>query len=185
MKVILASASPRRQDLLTRLYRRFEVIPADVDETIPEDIGPEFAPIFLSAIKAEHVAEDHPDDLIIAADTVVILDGKILGKPKDDDDAVSMLKALSGKTHKVITGCCIKKGERCETFSVETYVSFYDLTETEIRSYVESGLSRGKAGAYGIQDQGAFFVEKIDGDYYNVVGFPISRLKREIDAMIQ
>jgi len=185
MKVILASASPRRQELLKRLFREFEVIPADIDEALPEDVGAEFGPVYLAAEKAEAVASSHPDDLIIAADTVVLSDGRVLGKPKDRTDAASMLHTLSGKTHKVITGCCIKKGDLSCCFSVESLVTFYDLTDREIASYVDSGASDGKAGAYGIQDQGGLFVESIDGDYYNIVGLPIARLNREIQNLLE
>ncbi len=185
MNVVLASASPRRQELLKRLYPEFIIDPADIDETVPDNIGSEFAPVFLSAAKADAIAEKYPNDLIIAADTIVLCDGEILGKPKDRNDAIQMLQKLSGKTHKVITGCCISIGEQCTCFSEESLVTFYNLSEEEICEYVSSGFSDGKAGAYGIQDNGAFFVEKIDGDYYNIVGFPIGRLKREIAALLQ
>ena len=149
MKVILASASPRRQELLKRLFDDFTVIPADIDETIPEDIGAEFAPLFLAAEKAEAISKDYPDDLIIAADTIVIADGKILGKPKDRDEAKQMLRHLSGTTHKVITGCCVIKGKDITTFGENSYVTFFELQEKEICNYVEKGLADGKAGAYG------------------------------------
>ncbi len=184
MKIILASASPRRQELLKRLYSDFEVIPSDIDETLPEDVGAEFAPIFLAAEKALHIAEKHPDDLVIAADTIVVFDGEILGKPKNDTDAKRMLKTLSGNTHKVITGCCVRYGEECASFAEESLVTFFDLTENEIDDYIASGATVGKAGAYGIQDQGGLFVEKIDGDYYNIVGLPIARLYREIKYLL-
>jgi len=185
MKVILASASPRRQELLKRLYSEFEVFPAEIDESLPEDIGPEFAPMFLSAQKAESVATKFPDDLVIAADTVVVCDGVILGKPKDREDAEKMLRFLSGKTHKVITGCCILKGDKTTTFSEESYVSFYPLSDREIKEYVDSGEAFGKAGAYAIQGLGSLLVMKIEGDFYNIVGLPIARLKREIRDLIQ
>lgn len=185
MKVILASASPRRQELLKRLFDDFTVAPADIDESIPEDIGAEFAPLFLAAEKADAISKDHPNDLIIAADTIVIADGKILGKPKDREEAKQMLRDLSGKTHKVITGCCIVKGNATATFGEESYVTFFELQEKEICDYVEKGLADGKAGAYGIQDYGALFVEKIEGDYYNIVGLPIARLNREIQLLLE
>lgn len=185
MKVILASASPRRQELIKRLFDEFLVIPADIDETLPEDIGPEFAPVFLAAEKAEAISSTYPEDLIIAADTIVLADGKILGKPGTRQEAIQMLQMLSGKTHKVITGCCLRKGDRFNSFAEETLVTFYELDECEILSYVESGGADGKAGAYGIQDGGALFVEKIDGDFYNVVGLPIARLNREIKMLLE
>lgn len=185
MKVILASASPRRQELLKRIYEDFIVYPADIDETIPDEIGPEFAPVFLAAQKADAVAERFPKDLIISADTIVLLDGEVLGKPKDEDDAFFTLKKLSGKTHKVITGCCISIGSEATCFAEESLVTFFPLTDSEIIQYVKSGEAMGKAGSYGIQDTGALFVEKIDGDFYNIVGLPIAKLKREIDALIK
>ncbi len=184
MKIILASQSPRRQELLKRLFDEFLVLPSDIDETLPEDIGPEFAPIFLAAEKAQHIARSHPSDLVIAADTIVVLNGEILGKPKDDADAKRMLMSLSGNTHKVITGCCVQLGEESTTFAEESLVTFFPLTEDEIDSYIASGMTVGKAGAYGIQDQAALFVEKIDGDFYNIVGLPIARLSREIKYML-
>ena len=185
MKVILASASPRREDLLKRLFEKFEIIPADIDETLPDDIGLEFAPVFLAAEKGNAVAENHPDALVISADTIVVIDGVMLGKPKDRQNAIEMLKLLSGKTHKVITGCCIRKGELCSSFSQESLVTFYDLTDNEISSYVDSGAADGKAGAYGIQDGGGLFVEKIEGDYYNIIGLPIAKLNREIQLLLE
>lgn len=185
MNIILASASPRRQELIKRLFERYSVIPADIDETVPDEIGPEFAPVFLAAQKAKAIGDQYPEDLILAADTVVIADGRILGKPKDRDDAKQMLRFLSGKTHKVITGCCISKGGSSASFHEESYVTFYDLSEKEIDEYVDKGLADGKAGAYGIQDQGALFVERIEGDYYNIVGLPIARLNREIRSLLE
>ena len=185
MKVILASASPRRKELLKRIFPNFDIIPAEIDESIPDDIGIEFAPTYLAAAKAEAIAENYPDDLIIAADTVVIFDGEVFGKPTDDQNAIKMLRALSGNTHKVITGCCIRKGDRCTSFSEESLVSFYNLSDSEIDQYVKSGASKGKAGAYGIQDRGALFVEKIEGDYYNIVGLPIGRINQEIKTILE
>lgn len=185
MKVILASASPRRKELLSRLYDRFTVEPADIDETLPDDIGPEFAPLFLSAAKANEVASRHKNDLVIAADTVVSCMGRIFGKPKDRQEAKWMLKRLSGNTHKVLTGCCISyKGENIG-FTSENYVTFYSLTEKEIDAYIETGEPMDKAGAYAIQGQGAFLIEKIEGDYNAIIGLPLSRLKREIKNLLE
>lgn len=185
MKVILASASPRREELLKRLYDHFLIDPADIDESLPDDIGPEFAPVFLAAGKAEHIHEKYPNDLVIAADTVVISQGKILGKPSSAADAFQMLRSLSGTTHKVITGCCIQINDRSACFSEESLVTFYPLTDEEITGYINSGEFEGKAGAYAIQGKGGLFVEKIDGDFYNIVGLPIARLKREIDELLK
>lgn len=180
MNIILGSASPRRYELLQRLYDDFTVFPADTDETLPEDIGPEFAPVFLAAQKAEAIADQFPNDLIITADTVVICQGVILGKPIDRDDAKKMLQMLSGKTHKVITGCCLTLNSNMTTFFEESFVTMYPLKDSEIEEYLDSGEAYGKAGAYAIQGNGALLIEGIDGDYYNIVGLPIARLKREI-----
>ncbi len=184
MKIILASASPRRQELLKRLYSDFVLEPADIDESLPEDISPEFAPVFLAAQKAQAIASRHPEDMVIAADTVVVCDHRIMGKPIDENDAREMLKTLSGRTHKVITGCCIQIGKQSTAFSEESYVTFYPLDENEIEEYLSSGEPMGKAGAYGIQGLGAFLVQKIEGDFYNIVGFPIARLRREIRDLL-
>ena len=180
MRIVLGSASPRRQELLKKIYQDFIIDPADVKEDIPEDIGAEFAPIFLAAIKSEALKDRYPNDLVITADTVVIADGEIFGKPKNLSDARRMLTALSGKTHKVITGCCVTLNGESRCFSEESLVTFYPLNNEEIETYLASGEPMGKAGAYAIQERGCLFVEKIDGDYFNIVGLPIARIYREI-----
>ncbi len=182
--VILASASPRRRELLKMIFSDFSVIPADVDETLPEGFDPKEAPLYLSEIKARAICSQHPASLIIAADTVVINGDSILGKPTDTNDARRILKSLSGKTHSVITGCSIGIGDNIHSFSVESLVSFYSLTDLEIEQYIATGEPMDKAGAYGIQGGAALFVEKIEGDYFNIVGLPIARLKKEIDKFI-
>ena len=184
MRIILASASPRRSELLKTVIDGFIVDPARIDETIPEEVQGEFAPVFLAAEKAEALAAKYPDDLICAADTAVFCDGEMLGKPRDPEDAKRILRFLSGKTHKVITGCCLRKGQDSVTFSEETAVTFYPLTDEEICAYIATGEPLDKAGAYGIQGKGALLIRSIDGDYYNVVGLPIARLKREMDAFL-
>ncbi len=185
MKIILASASPRRNELLKKLYDDFVVFPADIEETIPEDIGPEFAPIFLAAEKADAVADRFPEDLIIASDTIVVCDGEILGKPKDKADAQRMIEMLSGNTHKVITGCCVRLGQLQTAFSEESFVTFYPIKKEEIDAYIATDEPFGKAGSYAIQGTGALFVERIEGDFYNIVGLPIARLKREIESLLE
>lgn len=185
MKVILASASPRRQELLKRLYSDFTVFPADIDETLPDDISAEFAPIYLAGEKAEAIRDQFPNDLVITADTVVVLDDEILGKPTDRNDAAVTLRKLSGKTHKVITGCCLSYKGKQSSFSSESLVTFYPLTEEDIKEYVASEEPMGKAGSYGIQGLGSLLVEKIDGDFYNIVGLPIAKLKREITELLK
>ncbi len=185
MQVILASASPRRKELLKFIFDRFSVCPADVDETLPDGIDADEAPVYLSKIKARALCDENPDSLIIAADTVVIMDGVILGKPTDTADAARMLKSLSGRTHRVITGCTVGFGGRTHSFSAVSFVTFYPLSDTEISDYIATGDPMDKAGAYGIQSGAATFVEKIEGDYFNIVGLPVARLKREIENFIK
>jgi septum formation protein len=182
--IILASQSPRRQELIRNITDSFEVIVSPAEEILPDGITAEEAPVYLSGIKARAVADDYPDRVVIGADTVVVLDGKILGKPAGPDDAVRMLRALSGRTHAVITGCCIVQGERERRFSQRTEVAFYQLTDREIAEYVASGDPLDKAGAYGIQGKAGLFVEGITGDYFNVMGLPIGLLNRELKAFL-
>ncbi len=184
MKIILASASPRRQELIKMITENVEVFPAVCDETVKDGlIGKEVAE-YLSSVKGEAVKNYFENEIIVSADTIVCLGNEVLGKPKSNEDAVSMLKKLSGKTHSVFTGVTIIKGERKKTFSNETKVKFYELTESEIKDYVNSGECADKAGSYGIQGKGGLLVEKIDGDYFNVVGLPVAKLKREIEEFI-
>lgn len=174
--IILASKSPRRKELLSFITTDFAVKSADVDETLPQGISPDKAVEYLSKIKAEPLKNEN--DIVIGADTVVALDGKILGKPRDAADAFATLKMLSGREHSVFTGVSVIKGEKIETFSVQTKVKMFELTDEEIEEYIETAEPFDKAGSYGIQGKGSLLVEKIDGDYFNVVGLPISRLNR-------
>ena len=174
--IILASKSPRRKELLSFITTDFTVKSADVDETLPQGITPDKAVEYLSRIKAEPLKNEN--DIVIGADTVVALDGKILGKPRDEADAFATLKMLSGKEHSVFTGVSVIKGEKIETFSVQTKVKMFELTDKEIEEYIATAEPFDKAGSYGIQGKGSLLVEKIDGDYFNVVGLPISRLNR-------
>ncbi len=178
MKIILASASPRRQELLRYITPEFEVMPADVDETFPEGVPADESAEFLAVRKAVHVSVSNPDSIVIGSDTVVIVEGEILGKPVDEADAERMLKKLSGKVHKVVTGVCIACGKRTFSFSQATDVKFYPLTDEEIRDYIATGDPMDKAGAYGIQSDGCVLIEKIDGDFFAVMGLPVARLKR-------
>lgn len=179
MKIILASASPRRRELMTLAGIPFEARPVDADETIICCTPPEGAVMMLATRKAQLAAEQFPDNLIIGADTVVAVGKHIYGKPATREDAFEMLSALSGKTHQVFTGVCIytKSGER-NAFCTRTDVSFFPLSEDEIRAYIATGEPMDKAGAYGIQGKGAVFVERIDGDYANVVGLPLCAVYR-------
>ncbi len=178
--IILASQSPRRQELLKLITRDFEIKVSNVDETLPDKITPKEAVMYLSKIKAEPFADSN--DIVIGADTVVALDGKILGKPKSEENAKEMLRFLSGRTHSVFTGVTLASGKKTKTFAVETKVKFFELTNEEIDAYIKTKEPFDKAGAYGIQGYGSLLVEKIDGDYFNVVGLPVSTLARELKA---
>lgn len=180
-KIILASGSPRRRELIRNITENFEVIVSDVEETLPEGISHEDAPMYLATLKAEDVSAAHPGRVVIGADTVVLLDDKILGKPKDADDAFLMLSMLSGRQHEVITGCCITDGERKMTFSERTLVEFHRLSEDEIRAYIATGEPFDKAGVYGIQGKSMLFVKRIDGDFFNVMGLPVAALYRKLN----
>ena len=180
MKLILASASPRRRELLEKLQIPFEVIVSDCDETLPDGIPAESAAELLAVRKAAAVANAHPEAVVIGADTTVILDEEILGKPADEADCKRMLHALSGRQHKVITGVGIFWAGHSLSFSDETAVQFYPLTDAEINAYAASEEPYDKAGAYGIQGQGALLVAGIHGDYYNVMGLPVARLARQL-----
>lgn len=183
MKIILASASPRRKELMALAGIPFEARPVDADETILCCTPPEGAVMMLATRKAQLAAEHFPDGLIIGADTIVAVGKHIYGKPDTSEEAFEMLSALSGKTHQVFTGVCIytKSGHR-NAFCTRTDVTFFPLSKEEIRAYIATGEPMDKAGAYGIQGKGALLVEKINGDYYNVVGLPISRLVRELKS---
>ena len=178
--IILASASPRRKELLSLISDDFKVAPSDCDESIPEDMPVCEFPEYIAREKAISVSKKFPPDTVIGADTGVFSGGKILGKPTDEENAREMLKELSGKTHKVVTGCAVVKNGICQSFSAETQVEFYSLTDNEIEAYILTGEPFDKAGAYGIQGKGSLFVKRIDGDYFNVVGLPIAKLKRFI-----
>lgn len=185
INVILASKSPRRRELMEFIKHEFEIIPSLKEEVVPEGLDIEDIPAFLAAQKALDISRDRRDSLVIGCDTVVTLGGVIMGKPSDETDAKAMLMRLSGRTHTVISGVCLCYMGRTMTFTEKTSVTFYDLTEEEIDSYIASGSPLDKAGAYGIQDGAALFVKKIDGDYYNVVGLPVAKLAREIKTLIK
>ena len=178
MAIILASASPRRRELLKFITEDFTVRVSDVQEITNPDLSPEETVKALAVLKGEAVAEDFPEDTVISADTIVVLDGKILGKPKNEEDAFSMLSSLSGRAHEVFTGVCIIQGGKKNVFAERTEVIFHSLSEEEIRAYIETGEPADKAGAYGIQGKGCTLVKSINGDYNNVVGLPVSRLNR-------
>ena len=179
-KIILASGSPRRRELLKMAELKFDICIKSVDESIPQGVEPEKAAQMNAKKKAAAVKGCCDDALIIGADTIVVLENQILGKPRDKAEACEMLKALSGNTHRVITGVCLAVNGEYRTFYEETKVEFYELTDDEIRRYVSTGEPMDKAGGYGIQGKGCMLIKKIDGDYYNVVGLPVARLIREM-----
>ena len=194
-KIILASSSPRRRELMAQAGFAFEVLVSEADETIEAETPGEMVEV-LSERKAAAVAEEikkqgfaEESVLLVGADTMVAIDGKKLGKPKDEKGAEEMLEELSGRTHQVYTGVTLIRLKKAEngsilqesrTFSEGTDVSFYPLTKEEIRSYIATGEPMDKAGAYGIQGKAAVFVKKIKGDYNNVVGLPIARLYQKL-----
>lgn len=183
MNIILASASPRRIELLGLLCDSFDVCPSDVDETVSGPCSPEEFVQTLACRKCRAVAEQHPDALVIGADTVVTVDGTILGKPHDREDAARMLRLLSGRTHTVYTGVALHSPLGSDRFSVGTQVMFYPLDEDTIRWYLDTGESFDKAGAYGIQGKGTLLIRGIEGDYFNVVGFPVSAVARRMKPL--
>ena len=183
--IILASASPRRSELMTLAGFRFDVICADIDEIVPEKALPQEVVMSLALQKAQAVAKDHRKSAVVGSDTVVALDGKILGKPRSEREAAEMLRSLSGRIHKVFTGVAIVCGEKVTSFFEETEVEFYPLTDQEILDYVATGEPMDKAGAYGIQGRGAVLVKRINGDYFNVMGLPISKVYRELKDCVK
>lgn len=180
MKMILASQSPRRRELLERMgLSGFQCVSPDIDERAFDGLPPEALVRRLSAEKAAAVAgRVDPDSLILAADTVVALDGAVLGKPDDALEAFTMLTTLSGVRHQVYTGVTVRRGDEQVTEHEVTDVTFRELGEQEIERYIKTGEPMDKAGAYGIQGYGALLIEGIHGDYYNVMGLPVCRLGR-------
>jgi len=182
-KIILASNSPRRREILARAGIPFDMMPSDIDETLCKETSPLNLVMELSRLKARNVAENAKDFIIIAADTVVFIDSLILGKPKDEDDAFYMLKRLLGRKHTVITGVTLKKNSAEKTFAETADVYMKPASDGDIRAYIKTGEPMDKAGAYAIQGVGSIFIEKIDGDFYNVMGLPVSRVYWELREM--
>lgn len=181
MSLILASASPRRRELLSLITESFEIIPAKGEEILDKSLPPEKQVMALAKQKSEEVSALHPQSTVIGADTMVFCEGIALGKPKGEQDAEKMLNLLSGKTHTVITAVSIAKAGKSQVlFAEQTRVEFYPLTKQEITHYINSGEPMDKAGAYGIQGKGALLIKGIQGDYYNVMGLPAARLYREL-----
>ena len=176
--LVLASASPRRAALLAGAGRAFEVVPANVDERRqPGEPAHEYVDR-LARAKAAAVVGRHPGRIVIGADTAVVIDGTVLGKPRDADDAAGMLRRLSGRAHRVLTGVAVRRDQRCVSAVESTVVHFTELDDAQISWYVGTGEPSDKAGAYGLQGNGARFVTRIEGSRSNVVGLPLDRLDR-------
>jgi len=182
-KIVLASQSPRRKKLLEQIGLKFDVDPSSYEEDMSLDIEPRKLAEFLSLGKAKDVAQRHKNSIIISADTIVVIGGEVFGKPKTPEKSKYMLQKLSGKPHSVITGFTIIDTETNKQISksIETKVYFKDILEEEMDSYIASGEPLDKGGGYAIQGMGGLFVEKIEGDYFNIVGLPIIALAEELE----
>ncbi len=177
-RIILASGSPRRKELLQRMgISDFEIVKPDVEEWYPENLTPQEIVSYISREKSGAVPANE-DDIVITADTMVFLDDKRLGKPTDEDDALQMLTALQGRKHTVCTGVTVRQGDHIVTRAQATDVYFRRATQAELRHYIDGGEPMDKAGAYGVQGQGALLVERIDGDFFNVMGLPVLLLSQ-------
>lgn len=183
-QLILASQSPRRRELMSILNIPYTVINANIEETINEEVPIEMAIEEIAYKKALYVFEKNPEAVVIGADTVVVVDGKVLGKPREPEIARDMLQLLSGRKHTVITGVCIMSPTRVDRFVSQTEVEFYDLTPAQIQAYVDSKEPMDKAGAYAIQGKGALFVKGIVGDFYTVIGLPIARVYQTLQQYL-
>lgn len=177
---ILASASPRRKELLNQVGFSFDIIPSDAEENVEDGLSAEDTVKALARLKAQSVFNEHPDRVVFGCDTVVSIDGEILGKPQNEDEAFKMLKKLSGKTHAVSTGVCIISKEKEICFSDTTFVTFYEIDDETIESYISTRECDDKAGAYGIQGYGSVLVKEIKGDYFSVMGLPVARSARAL-----
>ena len=184
--LILASNSPRRESLLKQIGLEFQVIPSDIHEDFSINLSPKNCAEHFAELKADCVADQFPGQLVIGADTIVVFNNKILGKPANKEEGAKMLSRLSGQTHTVITGVCLvlKNQNIHEIFSEETRVTFQHLSENEIQDYIEIYSPLDKAGSYGIQDWFSVCVKKVNGCYYNVVGFPLSAFYQKYKAII-
>ena len=182
MHFLLASASPRRQELLKLFGIPFVIRAADIDETMDPKLPPYDEVARVSRAKALATVREK-DDVVIAADTIVVCEGKVLGKPRDEAEAIAMLSLLSGRDHQVMTGCTVLRGEKCESFTEVTDIHFRPLSQKEIEKYVASGEPMDKAGSYGIQGGAALFCQRLEGDYYNVMGLPVCALGQCLKRM--
>lgn len=189
--VVLASNSPRRKELMSLLCDNFRVVPSNAREVVDEKLAESFTDKpaqtaeYLATIKAKNVALSNDSSVVFGCDTVVAVDDKILGKPKNDDDARAMLKSLSATTHRVISGVCVCYKDMMTSFFCETKVKFYSLDDETIESYIRTGEHKDKAGSYGIQGFGSLLCEKIEGDFFNVVGFPVSEINQRLNRFFE
>lgn len=185
--VILASASPRRYELLNSIGLQFKVLKSDIDELFTEELSPQEITELNANRKGDDIAEKHPNSLVISADTIVVSKDIIMGKPRDEKDAYRMLRQLSGRTHQVYTAFILNLLAENKKYieTVVTNVRFRNLKEEEIWSYINTGEIVDKAGAYAIQGQGALLIDKIDGCFFNVVGFPLSRFFVALDRFFK
>lgn len=182
MKLILASGSPRRRELLGLYTKDFEVCVSDFDEKAVHAETPSALAEALARGKCQAVASQHPGCLVVGSDTVVELDGEVFGKPRDAEDARRMLRALSGRTHQVHTGVCVSDGQTAQSFVDTCRVTFFEIPEDELERCIASGEPFDKAGAYAIQGQAALWLDRLEGDYYTIMGLPVSRTVRLLKA---
>ncbi|SDN57618.1 Maf family protein [Acetanaerobacterium elongatum] len=182
MRIILASASPRRAELMQHITEDFEIIPSQEEEVVDEVLDHHELVMELARIKAVSVLNKHPEALVIGCDTIVAVDNLVLGKPKDKEDAFNMLSLLAGRSHEVYTGVCLAKKGKLEQFYSRTEVFFAPLTDEEIYRYIATGEPYDKAGAYGIQGRASTFCERIEGDYFTVMGLPVAMLYKKLES---
>ncbi len=182
-KFILASKSPRRHELLEFLLENFSIEASDIEEIIDDSLTNEEVVMDLALQKAQDISNNNKDSYVLGFDTLVILDGKPLGKPKDTSEAYEMLSALRGRTHRVLTGCAIVMNDYKDTFYEFADVTFSDISDEEIYRYIETKEPMDKAGSYGIQKHGAKFVTKVNGDFYTVMGMPIHKLYERLKVL--
>lgn len=182
MKIILASNSPRRKEILDIAKIEYEVIPSNIEEKMNEELPVAERIEDIAYQKVKSIRKSRQDKIILGADTVVLINDKIIGKPHSKKEAEEIIRLLSGKTHKVITGCCIYDNVKNEyiKFHEITEVTFYEMSDEEILTYIENPSIYDKAGAYGIQEDAALYIEKVNGDYYNIIGLPIGKVFREL-----
>lgn len=185
MNIILASKSPRRTQILSEMGLKHQVIPSQEKEIIDEQLTPEEIVKSLAYQKAMAISKNHPNDLVIGSDTIVVIENEILGKPKDKQDAIRMLKKLQNQTHKVITGVALICKDKTNIFQDTAFVTFNKMTEEDIIEYLETKKPYDKAGSYGIQDIDQKHIESIVGDFHTIVGLPKIKLQEQLDIFLK